>query len=194
MYLLAFSILLLFSALNLKAQETVEGEMSLEGHAGSVNSLFLNLSSAGGSDEPSLLRSAARSDRPKPLLTEQETLFYGSMCRVLEDADFHVMAKVNLEDVVSTSMLNRQANCKFEKAKSKLDRKHVDFVVCSGNSLNIVAVARLDPASRLRPLQRLMQGRVDEVLDAAGIPVVHFPATKSYRDEEILSTLSPHLS
>ena len=194
MYLLAFSILLLFSALNLKAQESLEKEMSLEGQGGMASSLFLSFGRAGGSEEKVALKSEVRRERPKPLLTEHERRFYGAMCRALGEVDLHVMAKVNLDDVIRTGGLSRQASHRFEKAKSKLDRKHVDFVVCSGDSLNVVAVARLDPKSRLRPLQRLMQGRVDEALDAAGIPVVHFPATKSYRDEAILSEFSPHLS
>ncbi len=200
MYLLAFSILLLFSALNLKAQENLEKEMSLEGQGGAVSSVFLNLAGSGGTsagdakEEVSIdLASQPHSDLHKPLLTEQETHFYGAMRRALDGADCRVMAKVNLEDVISTGKLSSKASLQFEKAKQKLDRKHVDFVVCRGDSLKVVAVARLDPVSRLRPLQRLMQSRVDEVLGAAGIPVVNFPGSGNYRDEEILDSLSQHL-
>ncbi|MGI9244939.1 MAG: DUF2726 domain-containing protein, partial [Verrucomicrobiales bacterium] len=167
----------------------------LEGQGGSVSSLFLNLAGAGEGKEKvaAQVQITAQADVPKPLLTEPETRFYGAMRRALVDADCRVMAKVNLDDVISTGKLSPKANCKLEKARAKLDRKHVDFVVCRGDSLDVVAVARLDPATRLRPLQRLMQSRVDEVLDEAGIPVVKFPGAVDYKDDEIIASLSKHL-
>lgn len=193
MYLLAFSILLLCSALNLKAQgEQLEEQMGLESPS-PVPSLFLSERASGTLGSGSQAGGAMTADLSKPLLSDAESEFYEVMCQALAVVDCKVMAKVNLEDVVRSTKLDRQLNSRLQKSRSKLDRKHVAFVICWGDSLNILAIVRLDPMPGVRPLQRLMHRRVDELLDEIGIPVVLFPAADSYDPDEILAALTPHL-
>ena len=193
MYLLAFSILLLCSALNLKAQgEQAEQLQMAAQNAASQQTLHLNrvLPDGGGNQ---VERAEADEVKYRPLLSDEESRFFEAASRALATIECSVMAKVNLEDVLSASRLSRDQQGRFEKTRRKLEGKHVDFVVCWGGALNVLVAARLDPAPGIRPLQRLMRRRVDELLEAAGIPVVIFPPADRYDEAEILSALTPHL-
>jgi hypothetical protein len=193
MYLLAFSILLLCSALNLKAQESYGDPVLHEAERGARRALLLGSSAGALLDTGVRLESMVPVERSEPLLSEMEGRFFEAMRRALVQVDCQVMAKVNLDDVINTAKLNREMRSKLEKVRRKLESKHVDFVVCWGSSLNLLVIARIDPVPGMRPLQKLMQRRIDELLDSVGIPVVLFPPAEVYDEDEILSVLTPYL-
>jgi hypothetical protein len=109
------------------------------------------------------------------LLTAAERSFYEALCSVL-DGQLLVFAKVRLADLVymPKGTANRQTH--FNRIQSK----HVDFVLCTRDKLSPVLVIELDDASHEEESRRERDTFVDAALTAAGLPILHIPAQRSY--------------
>ena len=98
-----------------------------------------------------------------------------------------IFAKVRLADVVYVKgTVSRQAHL------NRIDRKHLDFVVCDKNLAPVLAI-ELDDASHDRLDRRARDKFVDEVLAAASLPVIHVRTRRGYVLDEIQRLLSPYL-
>ena len=98
-----------------------------------------------------------------------------------------VFAKVRLAELVYVKgTVSRQTHL------NRLDRKHIDFVVCDKNLAPVVAI-ELDETSQQQPDSRARDEFVDEVLAAAALPVIHVRARREYVMDEIHRLLLPYL-
>ena len=98
-----------------------------------------------------------------------------------------VFAKVRLAELVYVKgTVSRQTHL------SRIDRKHIDFVVCDKNLAPVVAI-ELDEASHQQRDSRARDEFVDEVLAAAALPVIHVRARHEYVMDEIHRLLLPYL-
>jgi len=119
------------------------------------------------------------------LLTAAEQVFYGVLVQALDG--YRVMSKVRHNDVVDVRKgLKRPER---QSALNRIQRKHVDFVVCEPADLRIVCVIELDDSSHEKADRQDRDALVDDILKAAGIPITHFPVKKSYTVEEIQTKL-----
>ena len=195
MYLFIFSVMLLFSALNLKAQQAAECEMAAEGDGGvaCAQTLFLGPSDSAEDDDRDLDNPRLSGFATRALLDDRESEFFDSLKNVAARLGCTVMAKVNLQDVVTGQDLRGSTRAQFKRANKGLDRQHVDFVVCSGNSLEIRLVVRLHPLPGMRPLHRLQQRRIDSAVSAFGIPVLLYPPAEVYDEQDLLATVMEQL-
>lgn len=93
-----------------------------------------------------------------------------------------VFAKVRLAELVTIKPTNsRQSHL------NRIDRKHIDFVVCDKDLAPVVAI-ELNDGSHQSP-----DRQVEQVLAAASLPVVHIPARRGYVMDEVHQLLSPYL-
>ena len=122
------------------------------------------------------------------LLTAAERSFYEVLCSVL-DGQLLVFAKVRLADLVymPKGTANRQAH--FNRIQSK----HVDFVLCTRDKLSPVLVIELDDATHEEEARRNRDTFVDAALTAAGLPILHIPAQRSYVPADLAAAIQQRL-
>jgi very-short-patch-repair endonuclease len=130
-------------------------------------------------------------EKQPALFTPAERSFLG----VLEQAvgnEFRIMGKVRLGDVVRVKAgLDNKVR---QSALNKIQSKHVDFVACDPSDLSIQFVVELDDKSHEREDRQDRDAFVDKVMEAAGIPIIHFPVKKSYVVQEVRGALVAKLN
>ncbi len=123
--------------------------------------------------------------RSKPLLSPAEFSFFRVLEKAVGDGGV-VHVKVRLGD-----LLTGWKGQPGEKTWwNKIAQKHADFVVCSRDTVDVVAVVELDDASHGGARARAADEVKDRALKAAGIPVVRIKARKSYAVEEVRKRLA----
>jgi len=130
-------------------------------------------------------------EKQPSLFTPAERSFLG----VLEQAvgnEFRIMGKVRLGDIVKVKAgLDNKAR---QSAFNRIQSKHVDFIACDPNDLSIQFVIELDDKSHEREDRQDRDAFVDRVMEAAGIPIIHFPAKRAYAIQDIRDTLTTKLN
>ena len=97
-----------------------------------------------------------------------------------------VCPKVNLSDVFFV------VDPKINQAhRNRIDRKHVDFLLCDLATLKPIGAIELDDASHQRPDRQRRDQLVDDVFAAAGLPLVRVPARFAYDTAELSATIEP---
>tara|TARA_R110002111_G_scaffold257026_1_gene324912 strand:+ start:49572 stop:50234 length:663 start_codon:yes stop_codon:yes gene_type:complete len=136
-----------------------------------------------------LIKPAVKTTLPYRLrdnfLSHAELSFY----RVLKQAvpkELVIFCKVNLHDVFYVKQSEQSLNY-----RNKIDRKHVDFLLCDPKSMMPLLGVELDDVSHARKDRRERDQFVDEVFKAAGLPLLHIPAARGYSVFE-LSDLIQH--
>lgn len=94
----------------------------------------------------------------------------------------HVFSKVRLADLVSWP-----SNA-WREFGAPVSGKHLDFVIADQDS-RILACVELDDRSHDRRDRRQRDAFVDDVLSAAGIPVVHVKAAARYDIRELTGSI-----
>ena len=109
------------------------------------------------------------------LLSKAERSFY-EVVRTAVGNEWTIFAKVRLLDLVwlPRGTKNSQAH------RNRVQSKHVDFVLCDPRTLGPVLVIEFDDRSHERTDRQDRDAFVDAVLRAAGLPVLHVPASSGY--------------
>ncbi|MCM2265770.1 MAG: DUF2726 domain-containing protein [Desulfuromonadales bacterium] len=121
------------------------------------------------------------------LFTPAERSFLGVLEQALANSLYRVFGKVRLGDIVKPA--KGLTASKRASAQNRINQKHVDFLICAASDLTVVGVVELDDQSHSREDRIGRDSFVDDVLTLAQIPVVRFPARKSYTLPEVTSKL-----
>jgi len=125
-------------------------------------------------------------EKTESLFTPAERSFLGVLDQAVQ-GQFRIFAKVRVADIVTV--------CKGISASvrqslfNRIQSKHVDFVACSPADLSVQFVVELDDASHQRQDRKERDAFVDEVMQACGIPIFHFPARRAYSVEDLRKAL-----
>lgn len=122
-------------------------------------------------------------------VTKAEHSFYMVLRSIVPDTVV-VMAKVSLGDLF---YVKSSDNSEFRTFTNKIDRKHVDFLLCDAKTMRPVAGIELDDKSHQRDDRQARDEFVEHVFRAAKLPLVRFPAKFSYSTAELAGTLKPYL-
>ena len=76
---------------------------------------------------------------------------------------------------------------------NKINRKHVDFVLCSPKTLKPVLAIELDDASHQRADRVERDEFVDDVFSTAGLRLIHVPVQRAYNTQELQALLQDAL-
>ena len=126
-------------------------------------------------------------EKEPALFSPAERSFLGVLEQVINNR-YHLMGKIRLADIVKVkSGLNKSA---WQNAFNKIQSKHIDIVACDPTTLSVLFVVELDDKTHSQSKRQNRDQFVDNVLRAAGIPIVHFTAKNSYSLQEIESILS----
>ncbi len=107
-------------------------------------------------------------------LSHAEVSFF-QVLRAAVAADSLIFPKVRLADLVFPPRQEGQFG-----AWQRINRKHVDFVLCDPRTLRPLVALELDDRSHRRPDRLERDAFVDRVFADAGLPLVHVPARRSY--------------
>lgn len=135
----------------------------------------------------------APTDGPLPyrlrddFLSPAEQSFYRVLRTVVADRGI-VCPKVNLADLFFVPGRDGQSH------RNRIDRKHVDFVVCDPATLRPVAGIELDDSSHARADRQQRDAFVERVFAAAGLPLVRMPVRSAYAPAELAERLAPWLN
>lgn len=77
---------------------------------------------------------------------------------------------------------------------NRIERKHVDFVLCSPDTVRPLVIVELDDASHARTDRTERDLIVDEAFMAAGLPVVRITAKRGYVPAEVASRILPFIN
>jgi very-short-patch-repair endonuclease len=75
---------------------------------------------------------------------------------------------------------------------NRIDRKHLDFVICDANLAPVLAV-ELDDSSHDNEERRERDEFLDQVLAASTLPIVHVRAKRGYVPDELRKLLAPYI-
>jgi predicted RNA-binding Zn-ribbon protein involved in translation (DUF1610 family) len=117
-----------------------------------------------------------------------------SFCQVLRAVlcDRAVICpKVNLGDLFFVATGDHRKN---RALANRVDRKHVDFLVCEPKTMRPILGIELDDKSHSRSDRQLRDELVENVFDAAGLPLVRFPVKSSYALGEVEAQIAIHLA
>ncbi len=128
-------------------------------------------------------------EKRRSLLTAAERSFYGVLCQAV-DHQYAIFAKVRLGDLLEIPW----GTSKFRLHLSRINRKHVDFVLCEATSFTPLLVIELDDSSHDREDRQERDAFVDAALQAAGLPILHISAEHAYAPAELRVQVYGHLN
>ena len=115
---------------------------------------------------------------PKKILSNVEFSFYHCLKNNLDDKHV-IFCKVRLEDIINIKKGIENYNAERNKIKSK----HVDFVICDSQTLDIQRIIELDDSSH--EYKKESDNFKDSALKEAGLLIVRRPAKRTYTNEDI---------
>lgn len=121
------------------------------------------------------------------LLTPAERSFFG----VLEQAvgeSYRIFVKIRLGDLFRVKA-GMDPKDKL-RAFNKISAKHIDFVICEPDSVEVLAAIELDDKSHDRPKRKIRDEFVNQVFEGSGVPLGRVPAKKSYSLVDVYGVLS----
>ena len=153
-----------------------------------IVSRIVNLLSGGGGRETRLHEYPyfLRDD----FLSPAEQSFFLVLKHIVSDRVI-ICTKVALNDLFFVKSNDRS---KFRTLTNKIDRKHVDFLLCDPKTVRPLVGIELDDKSHQRGDRKARDEFVATVYQAAKLPLVRIPAKRAYTTSELIMALSPHIS
>ena len=124
--------------------------------------------------------------RRGPLLTAAERSFLGVIESLIGDR-YRIYAQVRLADLVAIRPGTDKR--KRQMALNKITSKHVDFVICHPDTLEVLCAIELDDSTHARDDRLARDQFVDAALNSAGLPLVRLVAKAGYQPTEVKKTL-----
>ncbi len=121
-------------------------------------------------------------------LSPAELSFYKVLQSALGDRAT-ISPKVNLADNFFVARPNEN-----QGYRNKIDRKHVDFLICDPTSMKPLCGIELDDSSHARQDRQTRDEFVDRVFEVAGLSLVRIPASRGYSPQELLQLVEPRLA
>lgn len=122
------------------------------------------------------------------LVTRNELLFFREL-RVAIDDRWSIFSMVRMADLIKV----RPGTKKRQSWQSRINCKHIDFVICDDHSLEALLAIELDDRSHQRADRIRRDEFVNEALAAAGLPLLRIKAARDYSAREIREQIEPYL-
>jgi hypothetical protein len=123
-------------------------------------------------------------------LSPAEVSFYHVLRSIVGDGAV-VCPKVSLGDLFYAATGDYGENRSW---MNRIDRKHVDFLLCDPGSMRPMLGVELDDASHQKPERRERDAFVDEVFSAAELPLARVTAQADYATPEVRAELHRAMS
>ena len=123
-------------------------------------------------------------------MSPAELNFFRNLKAVVGDSA-QIFSKVKLGDLFYAKTGDYGKNRSYN---NRVDRKHVDFLLCDPKTLKPILGIELDDKSHQRADRQERDDFVNHVFDAAKLPLMHVSVQRSYSQSELKSKLSVYLS
>lgn len=123
-------------------------------------------------------------------LSPAELSFY-QVLRGVVGARATICAKVNLADLFFVATGDPRKN---RALANRIDRKHVDFLLCDPKTMRPLAGIELDDKSHTRTDRKTRDELVGEVFSNAGLALIRVPVKTGYALPEVEQALAAHLA
>jgi hypothetical protein len=121
-------------------------------------------------------------------LSAAEISFYHVLRHAVGDR-FVICPKVRIADVIFVVDRRRQMT-----HVNRIDRKHVDFLLCDPDTMVPQVAIELDDASHVREERQSRDDLVDTVFAASGLPLLRCPAKRQYDPRALAMEVDAALS
>jgi hypothetical protein len=108
-----------------------------------------------------------------------EANFYRILIEMVEN-HLLVFPKVSLKEFLFITDQNN-----FQSHYNKIDRKHVDFLICNPKTLQPMFAIELDDSSHSRAGRGQRDAFIESVLAIANLPLVRVPVRATYNTQEL---------
>jgi hypothetical protein len=125
----------------------------------------------------------------KEFLSPAEHNFFGVLKSIVADQAI-ISIKTGLGDLFDA--ISRDPG-EFRIYRNKIDRKHVDFLLCDPKTVRPLVGIELDDKSHQRSDRQTRDQFVEHVFQAANLPLVRIPVKPSYSVTELGKQLQPYL-
>jgi very-short-patch-repair endonuclease len=126
-------------------------------------------------------------EKESSLFSPAERSFLGVLDQTFSQ-QYRIMGKVRLADVIKVKSVSKRGA--WQNAFNRIQSKHVDFAVCEPATLAVKFIIELDDASHTQAKRQDRDDFVNKALQAAGIPVYHFAAKRTYSVQEIQQVIT----
>lgn len=77
---------------------------------------------------------------------------------------------------------------------SAISQRHLDFVLCDRSTLRPLVAIELDDRSHETERRRARDLRLEDILAAAGLPLIRLPVRNTYQTAEITTWIAPYIT
>ncbi len=123
-------------------------------------------------------------------ISPAELNFFFNLKSAIGDS-VHIFSKVKLSDLFYAKTGDFGKNRSYT---NKIDRKHVDFLLCNPKTLKPILGIELDDKSHQRADRQERDDFVNHVFEAAQFPLLHVSVQRGYSQTELKSKISSYLS
>lgn len=116
------------------------------------------------------------------LFSPAERSFLGVLEQSLGD-QYRILGKVRVADVLGIASCQTRAG--WQKAFNQISAKHFDFLLCRPDDLQPLCAIELNDISHSRGKRKRRDDFLQRACVAAGLPLVFFPAQRSYQPEDV---------
>jgi len=116
-----------------------------------------------------LFQSRKEKYAPKALLTATELKFFRQLLPQAENQNLFIFPMVRLADIAQVDKRTK----KWQAAFNKIQSKHVDFVLCDKDTLQIKIIIELDDRTHDRPDRQKRDIFVDYVMSQCNYQILH---------------------
>ena len=124
------------------------------------------------------------------LLSPAEHSFFMVLKSVVSDSAL-ISIKVGLNDLFYAKSSDPS---KYRIYTNKIDRKHVDFLLCDPKAVQPILGIELDDKSHQRSDRQARDEFVENVFQAARLPLLRIPVKHAYSTNELQALLKPYVS
>lgn len=133
-------------------------------------------------------------EHPYHLLDEfispAELSFFLNLKAVVGDST-HILSKVKLSDLFYAKTGDYGKNRSYT---NRIDRKHVDFLLCDSKTLKPILGIELDDKSHQRADRQERDDFVNHVFAAAGLSLMHIAVQRGYSQSDLKAKLATYIS
>jgi len=123
-------------------------------------------------------------------ISPAELNFFFNLKSVIGD-EVQIFSKVKLSDLFYAKTGDFGKNRAYT---NKIDRKHIDFLLCDPKTLKPILGIELDDKSHQRADRKERDDFVNHVFQAAKLPLMHISVQRSYSQSELKSKISEYLT
>ncbi len=123
-------------------------------------------------------------------ISPAELNFFFNLKSVVADSA-QIFSKVKLSDLFYARAGDHG---KYRSYTNKIDRKHIDFLLCDSKTLKPLLGIELDDKSHQRADRQERDDFVNHVFEAAGLPLMHVSVQRGYSQNELKSKISAYMS